>query len=102
MCRAEGEASIRLPCPRESSANARLGRQPKTVIVYGSHDAYAGGFVWFVDIDTLDVRRKLKTESPVWSVDESEDGSVVLAGTSDAWVMVGEDKDIIASIEGAE
>jgi hypothetical protein len=86
MIREAGARPVELPCPPEGSAHAQSGRAPGTVVVYGSHDEYAGGFVWFVRSDSLTVTRRLETSTPVWSVDESANGAIVLARTSNGLV----------------
>jgi len=78
-----GAPRVDLPRPRESGTFAQLGRNESTILVYGSLDEYDGGFVWIVQRDTLQVIRKLTTYRPVWSVHESQDGSILVARTSD-------------------
>ncbi len=86
MQRAVGEAPVELPCPKDSSSNARLSLQSGLALVYGTLDEYDGGFVWFADLQTLKVQKRFSTSTPVWRVLESVDGSALIAETSAALV----------------
>ncbi|MCA9178464.1 MAG: hypothetical protein KDB14_28585 [Planctomycetales bacterium] len=86
IVREAGGPSVAIPCPDEAYSHVRLDRTGRNVIVWGSLEDYAGGFIWFISIDDLRVERKLNTERPVWDVSESYDGTVALARTSNALV----------------
>jgi len=86
MMRESDGPKIALPIPDEASADACLDRTGRKIIVSGHHDEYAGGFVWIVSLETLEIERKLETKSPVWNVSESADGTAILARTSDSLV----------------
>ena len=87
MQRGPGEALVALPCPEESSAEAKLSKAPGVVLVFGCLDEYAGGFVWRVDLHTLEVKETLSTRESVWSLHESADGKTLLANTSEGLVL---------------
>ena len=80
--RSEGAKPVALPCPEEACAYAQPGALKEHLVVYGTHDEFAGGFVWLVKDSTLGVTERLETDTPVWSVHESSDGSLLLARTS--------------------
>lgn len=67
MTRGPGEPRIELPCPEEGSASAALGSDGR-LFVYGTHDEYAGGFVYVLDAATLAVRQRIETARPVRGV----------------------------------
>lgn len=81
LVRSPGAPRIALPCPEEGSAEAKFTADGARLIVYGTHDEYAGGFVWIVDAATLAVTRKLETDSPVSEVVEGG-GDTFLVATS--------------------
>lgn len=70
LVRAADTPRITLPCPAEASAHAHFSADGTRLIVYGSLDEYAGGFVWVVDPTTLEVEVELDTSSPVSDVDD--------------------------------
>jgi hypothetical protein len=61
-------ARVALPCPADGSAEAHFSADGARLIVYGTLDEYAGGFVWIVDPDTLTVERKLAMAAPITAV----------------------------------
>jgi len=89
LLRAPEAPPVELPCPEEGSADAQFSADGSRVIVYGTHDEYAGGFVWVVDPETLAVERKLETDSPVSRVYEGGRGTLLVttsrSGTL-AWI----------------
>lgn len=89
LVREPGQEPVVLPCPKESSVEARLLPGGQIVLVYGGHGAVEGGFVWFVEVDTLAIRWRHEATSPVLEVwAEAPEGPVV-ARTHDgfeAWV----------------
>jgi len=68
LVRSPGATRITLPCPEDGSADARFTADGTRLIVYGTLDEYAGGFVWIVDPGTLSIERRLDTSSPVSAV----------------------------------
>ncbi|MBZ5710122.1 WD40 repeat domain-containing protein [Nannocystis pusilla] len=89
LLRSPDAPRIALPCPEEASADAKLSADGSRLIVSGSLDEYAGGFVWIVDPATLAVVRKLDTDSPVSEVYEGGGDTLVVttfrSGTI-AWI----------------
>lgn len=69
LLREPGAARIALPCPEGGSAEVAFTADGARLIVYGTLDEYAGGFVWIVDPGTLAVERRLATDSPVSAVE---------------------------------
>lgn len=69
LVRSPGATRVVLPCPEEGSADAKFTPDGARLIVYGTLDEYAGGFVWVVDPETLAVERALDVGSPVASVE---------------------------------
>ncbi|MCY0992010.1 hypothetical protein OV203_33035 [Nannocystis sp. ILAH1] len=80
MIRAEGAPRVALPCPEEGSASVRWSADGSRLIVYGTHDEYAGGFVYVVHPETLAVERRLEVDSPVSSV--ADGGGQMVVSTS--------------------
>ncbi|WP_434426477.1 WD40 repeat domain-containing protein [Nannocystis pusilla] len=80
LIRAEGAPRVALPCPDEGSAFARWSADGSRLIVYGTHDEYAGGFVYVVHPETLAVERKLEVDSPVSRV--ADGGGQMVVSTS--------------------
>ncbi len=79
LVRSPGTQRIALPCPDEGSADARFTADGARLIVYGTLDEYAGGFVWIVDPQTLAVERTLATGSPVSAVAEGNQGQMLVS-----------------------
>ncbi|PCC74211.1 hypothetical protein SAMN02745121_04314 [Nannocystis exedens] len=77
LIRAEGAPRVALPCPEEGSARGQFSADGARLIVYGSHDEYAGGFVYVVHPETLAVERTLEVDSPVSAVAEGGGRMVV-------------------------
>ncbi|XXX71972.1 hypothetical protein WMF30_30430 [Sorangium sp. So ce134] len=77
LIRSEGAPRVALPCPEEGSAYAQLSADGSRLIVYGTLDEYAGGFVYVVDPETLAVERQLATDSPVSDVTDGGGQMVV-------------------------
>lgn len=63
-------ARIELPCPIDGNADARVMADRTHVLVYGSLEEYAGGFVHIVDAATRAIERTLETRRPVTRVHE--------------------------------
>ncbi|MFY0533121.1 hypothetical protein [Nannocystis pusilla] len=80
MSRAEGAPRVALPCPDEGSAEVQWSADGSRLIVYGTHDEYAGGFVYVVHPETLAVERALEVDSPVSSV--ADGGGQMVVSTS--------------------
>ncbi|MDC0672469.1 WD40 repeat domain-containing protein [Nannocystis radixulma] len=89
LIRSPGAPRVALPCPEEGTADAKFSADCSRLIVWGSLDEYAGGFVWIVDPATLAVVRKLDTDSPVSRVHEGGGDTMVVttyrSGTI-AWI----------------
>lgn len=66
--RSPDSARIALPCPEDGSADAHFTADGTRLIVYGTLDEYAGGFVYIVDATTLAIERRLATSAPVAAV----------------------------------
>lgn len=81
LVRAAGRARELLPCPPEGSAHADFSADGRRLFVYGSHDEYAGGFVYVVDVATLAIERHVDTAAPVATVHECSRPDLLLLRT---------------------
>jgi hypothetical protein len=61
---------IELPCPADGKADAQVMADGTHILVYGTLDEYAGGFVYIVDAATRAIERTLETQMPVTRVHE--------------------------------
>lgn len=87
LVREPGATPIELPCPEDGSADAKLSDDGKTLIVYGTNDAYAGGFAMLLDPETLAVRLRIETEHPVYQISVCDRPDRVLLKISSGWVL---------------
>jgi hypothetical protein len=55
--------------------------------VFGTHDAYAGGFVYVVDLVTLAIERRTNTPAPVSAVFDCDDDDTLLIATYKGLVL---------------
>lgn len=88
LIRGPGEPRIELPCPEEGSAYTTLAADGR-LFVYGTHDEYAGGFVYVLDAATLAMRQRIETPRPVYGVFGCSRHDRLLISTSDglhAWL----------------
>lgn len=85
LIRAEGAPRVALPCPDGGSASVQWSADSSRLIVYGTHDEYAGGFVYVVHPGTLAVERALEVDSPVSSVVDG--GGQMVLSTSRSGIL---------------
>ncbi|AKJ02355.1 histidine kinase/DNA gyrase B/HSP90-like ATPase [Archangium gephyra] len=81
LVRAPGQAREPLPCPPGGSASARFSADGRRLFVYGTHDEYAGGFVYVVELATLAIERQTDTHAPVSTVHECSRAGLLLLNT---------------------
>lgn len=86
LVRGPGEPRIELPCPEEGSAYTTLSADGR-LFVYGTHDEYAGGFVYVLDADSLAVRQQIETRRPVYGVFGCSRDDRLLISTSDGLLV---------------
>jgi WD40 repeat protein len=92
LVRAPGADRETLPCPEGGSAYGRFSSDGRRLFVYGTHDEYAGGFVYVLDADTLEIERRLETDAPVWEVHGCErDALLLIRSGRGLWVASSDD-----------
>lgn len=75
LVRAPGAEPIELPCAEEGTARGSFSEDGALIYVCGSHDEYAGGFVYVLDAATLTLLRSFDTPRPVsevWGCDRED------------------------------
>ena len=102
IVRSPDAAPVALPCPAEGSAYVHFSADGTRLIVYGTLDEYAGGFVWVVHPDTLEVESELDLGSPVSEVDDFGDGRMIVWTYRSGTILVlGARAHVLPEIEGA-
>jgi hypothetical protein len=102
IVRSPGAAPIALPCPDEGSAYVHFSADRTRLIVHGTLDEYAGGFVWVVHPGTLEVETELDLGSPVSAVDDFGDGRMIVWTYRSGTILVlGVHAHVLPEIAGA-
>lgn len=78
LVRSPGARPVRLPCPEGGNASARLTRDRRRILVYGSLEDGAGGFAYVVEPSTLTVERAASSRRPVLAIRECDDARMLL------------------------